>query len=539
VISSLFKHTSSTAIQAPHLHNFSNHSSIPLFRLFTLFHFIMFILSKTRRASHDSSNTTLVNSSGSDMDISSSPELKFIEPKELPPPFALPPGILDNVSDIRDPVPPPPKTEYGADSLIRPSPFSADKPAEIRVEVETVVKTDPWDRLSEVHAAREAIRKEEAAIAALDAATSGAALNGKKPLSVRFAVRTANYLKHTHWIASQNPCDQWEDESSSGWTDYSAMVNNCPSTPSSPVPDAELAPSFENCGEHPGLSWGLNSTLTPHTYVRFLIPHPVTGRHLVAPFTNYDLNRGHPEIKGTFGRGYPVYRRTMRAAPVSYLCPPLTPAQITLFDREQPFATAFDKVVDTHFPIDIQAAVRQFQYFKEKEYSLQAKRQEYQNREMEYLEKAVCVLSDLENANFLGRFMSHVDIMAEEMGSNVGAHINFGKAVRGFENEVTISATDTTINQWLSRNKTIRTVDPRTLEGKLSTPLGYIVDSDNEHPNPKVANHLRSTRLYPISTAASTSMAPKIRQLGMHASKRCHKCRKMGHIRANCPLRRK
>src|SRR5260370_37897648 len=109
------------------------------------------------------------------------------------------------------------------------------------------------------------------------------------------------------------------------------------------------------------------------------------------------------QVSDTYGLSFPVWMRELRATPVDYPTQPLSPNQITLLDPKQPFAPALDKVIQEHLPYDLVVAINQYCYYKDLQYKAQGKNQEFHNKGMKYLECAMEVLSDLENANVLGR----------------------------------------------------------------------------------------------------------------------------------------
>ena len=69
---------------------------------------------------------------------------------------------------------------------------------------------------------------------------------------------------------------------------------------------------------------------------------------------------------------------------------------------------------------------------------------------MQYLEKAMEILSGLENANIVGWIMAQNDIMMQELAKTSGAVPHYLEIVRKFKGEVTKSTVDTTINPLFS-----------------------------------------------------------------------------------------
>ena len=132
--------------------------------------------------------------------------------------------------------------------------------------------------------------------------------------------------------------------------------------------------------------------------------------------------------------------------PVDYLCPPLTPLELTLLDPNGPCATIVNRVLKEYALIDLIASVQQYCHYKKTWYSIQHVTNHFQQKEIQYLEKAMEVLSGLENANIVGRIMAHNDIMMEELANRPRAVPHYLEIVRKFEGEVTKSAKDTNIN---------------------------------------------------------------------------------------------
>ena len=97
------------------------------------------------------------------------------------------------------------------------------------------------------------------------------------------------------------------------------------------------------------------------------------------------------------------------------LCPPLTPEQLQLLNIQAPFASTITKIVNNYFPPDLTTGVHQYQFYKDTQYALQASIKSLQDKELQYLEGAMEVLSGLENANVLGRLLAHKDIISANL----------------------------------------------------------------------------------------------------------------------------
>jgi hypothetical protein len=132
---------------------------------------------------------------------------------------------------------------------------------------------------------------------------------------------------------------------------------------------------------------------------------------------------------------------------MDHLCPPLTPEQLTLLDTQAPFAFAITKIVDNYFPPDLAAGVRQYQFYKDTQYALQASVKSLQDKETRYLEGAMEVLSGLENANVLGRLLAHEDIIsADLLAQNTQVYTHYARLACSFRGDITQSAQDVRVN---------------------------------------------------------------------------------------------
>jgi hypothetical protein len=69
---------------------------------------------------------------------------------------------------------------------------------------------------------------------------------------------------------------------------------------------------------------------------------------------------------------------------------------------------------------------------------------------MQYFDKAMEVLSGLENANIVGQIMAHNDIIMEELAETPGAMPHYLEIVKKFEGEVSKSTADTNVNPLFS-----------------------------------------------------------------------------------------
>ena len=468
----------------------------------------------------NASTTATADSTPSDMSLE---DLVYIQPSDLPPP-QLRALKFDDDDDVDD------------KCILPPPAFSPTSPACVEIKTE---------RFQAVHTTREIQAKEEASLKSRDPRLPATAIaqlqeeaessnladlqaqtvfnaakdhvkdNGQLPSHVREGLNILYRQLRTKWERPQTPIDEWDYNTSSEWADdeeYKELWPTPPKTP--PQGDENHPPSSSVCGEHPGLGWELN---TPGTvmYYRFLIPDPTTNRCVVAPFLTYFIQHERPEVSATYGKGYPIHTRLLQPLPVDYFVPSMTPEQIGLLDAQSPCANAINKVLNTYFPYHISAAVRQYQYFKETQYAIQRTIKHLQNKEQRYLEKAVGLLSELENANFLGRLMAHGDVIIEDLeGKDPRSCAEYLSRTRYFEGDITQSALDPKVNPFRSSR----------------TPT----DNDDPRLNPTTEREQRIADVW--WQAHPECERERLRpRSSKFADRRCHKCREKGHIRRNCP----
>ena len=278
-------------------------------------------------------------------------------------------------------------------------------------------------------------------------------------------------------------------------------------------------PFWGYCGKHPGVGWVLNSPGTTHFY-RFIIPHPDNSAPIVAPFLQYHIALKGSKVFGTFGQGYIVHKRALRLTPVDYDSPPLTPEQLRIFDASEPYTYAVSKVVDKYFPHDLLAAVQQYQFYKSTQYALQCTIQTARAKELKYSEKALEVLSEMENANVLGRLLTHMDILTMALAPKPDAHFAYIKAIRGFDGDITETTLDLRVNRHCSTIKEQGEPIPDSVFNEQCAKEQRIID---EHED-ALERHKRQCR-------AHTIVFP------LHACKQCFRCGHFGHICLHCPRR--
>src|SRR6266852_4232479 len=387
--------------------------------------------------------------SSSDMEISSTRDsspvstidsfnLEYIQPEELPLPKANS-IYLDGDGDI---------AETG---IFPPSPFSADHPAQIKINVATQTKID--------QVGNEKVRnhlKVEARERILEA-TQEAAFEAHSHIKAAYqtalytrkrdeATKASTLCQAIKSLGHDTPTTEAPSSSSSGWSQDNDIPKCWPTPPATPAEgDDQHPPQLSICGQHPGQKegWIINQPGT-RDYYRLLIADPATNANVVVPYVKYTGSIAHPKIWGTYGKGYRIHVRNLMPTRVGYISSPLSINHGQLLDSEALYAPAVNKVIDTHFPRDLAAGVRQYQHYNETWYSIQKMIRKLQAKEMRYLERAVEVLSELECANVIGHLLAHLDTLSKVLIQDVQAHLQFSNRISGFQGHIPVNACNLT-----------------------------------------------------------------------------------------------
>src|SRR6267154_1009300 len=398
---------------------------------------------------HTSTASSSTDESSMSMSISSSrpasPGIVYIKPGPYNGPMF---GIADpikpnNVTQKEDGE----VSDKNSHHLSDPLPFLTPKKTQIKVEpVE-----EKFQRLAEKHNAREVEGKQDAAIQASDTAPD---LSTASPHIRRIADVSQELLLLYHSLHAlygpqqnqeQNPLDAWKFPSEDDWDwEVNSTTDNNASDPP-PQGDSTHPPSQWVCSEHPGMGWELNDPLTK-SYYRVLIPDPTTNRLVVAPFISYSIQSTKAEVQATYGKDYPIHNRVLQPIPVDYICLPLTQEQLSIFDRDSPFTDAVNCIINEQMPLHLSAAIRRYQHYKDAQYGHQQRIHDLQDQEQRHLERAMCVLSELKNANVLGRLIAHGDEILHSLTSDQVAAGHFCCIMHHFEGTITQSVIDAAPN---------------------------------------------------------------------------------------------
>lgn len=218
-------------------------------------------------------------------------------------------------------------------------------------------------------------------------------------------------------------------------------------------PTGDKYPSWHTCSEHPDMGWSVNDPLALHYYPT-LIPDPTTATYhpITAPYVTFSILPYKAEVSATYDRDYPILTCSLAPISVKYTCLPITPDQRALL-MQPPFDKAITTVVKSHLPITLDATLKHYKYFQERKYCAQAKIQKLQDclawacdNENWASEKVVCELSDMENANFLGRLFCHEDEILHHLSSRPRNADTFLCHALNFEGPIIQSELDPTPN---------------------------------------------------------------------------------------------
>jgi hypothetical protein len=304
----------------------------------------------------------------------------------------------------------------------------------------------------------------------------------------------------------------------------------------------------ENAGDHPGEGWYLNDPLTKYFY-QIEIVHPTTGQVINAPYVTFHIQLENAEVSATFGRGYAIITKPLEPRSVCYYCPALTPEQIQILDPTEGHAQAVRQVVEDHFPIHLSAALKRYHFYRRQQYHLQHHARLLKAREEKYTEKAIEVLSQLENANIVGRLCAHEDDLLRQLTADHKRPDIFFEVLRSYSGPVTVSALDARANPFRAGAKDhhlrpdaqdkprpddhVREYCPRCKHA--------VLPGHNDKCKKEQLRQLAEERLQATADRIEDALRDKLHQrpqsrIPLSTYKRCHKCYKMGHIRAQCPV---
>ena len=129
------------------------------------------------------------------------------------------------------------------------------------------------------------------------------------------------------------------------------------------------------------------------------------------------------------------------------------------------------------------------------------------------------VLSELENANILGRLLAHTDQLAKALAPNPDANAQYIKVIKGFTGDITESALDLCINRYRS-----------AIEEQGEPIHDYIIDEEYAKRQ-CILDDVKAT----IRQCCEKQRTTHTAIFPVHTRKQCFRCGHYSHIRAYCP----
>jgi hypothetical protein len=229
---------------------------------------------------------------------------------------------------------------------------------------------------------------------------------------------------------------------------------------------------------------------------------------------------------------------------VDYTCPPLTLDQTAILCQDKSFSDVVDYIIQEHLSFDIQAGVQQFRHYDNAHQVIQTTIIQLQDKYMHYLEHSMEVLSDLENANVLGRILAH----HEDFDDNPKAYATFFTKVAPFKGHVTNSSRDITVDPYAAGLISFGPpASACTISDMYYTLLLTYAEAVKKSRAPPSVPHApptapcamcnapRHDMPHPALFTLSITLSDCSTISGRHRSKHCHKCHLFGHIRQECP----
>jgi len=494
---------------------------------------------------------------------SSSPDLFYLETTQLPPPMALgsktlqfgttetvPTVLFKDRQHLEDG-----EIPSQSEPLIPGSPLTSKAPAQVQVKVEhfeaitnareAEAKTDATTDTSTTAATTTSSDKEnKTPYAATSVSPDPEFTNSNVGDTLRLLYSTLH-----HYYGPQRQQTSFEKYSGPTWTDDEEEEEDDSDDSWGNWGNPNPADKFEeNAGDHPGEGWYLNDPLTKYFY-QIEIVHPTTGQVINAPYVTFHIQLETAEISATFGKGYAIVTKPLEPRSVCYHCPALTPEQIQILDPTEGHAQAVRQVVEDQFPLHLSAALKRYHFFKRQQYHLQRHVRILKEREYRYTEKAIEVLSQLENANVLGRLCAHENDLLTQLTADHKRPDIFLEVLRSYSGPVTVSALDARANPFRAGAKDHHLRPDAQDKPRPGNHVSEycprckhdVLPGHNEACKKEQLRQLAEERLQATADRIEDTLREKLHQrpqsrIPISTYKRCHKCYKVGHIRAQCPV---
>jgi hypothetical protein len=523
-------------------------------------------INNNNKRPHVTSNSSSTYSAESDMSIassriahSSSPNLFYLETNQLPPPMPLNgktlqfgttetiPTVLFKDQRLEDG-----KNPSQSEPLIPDSPLTSKAPAKVHVKVEhfeavtnaheTEAKTDATTDTSTTAATSTDSDKEN------KTPYTPTSVSPEPEFTSTAVGNTLRLLYSTLHHHYGPPCQQTSFERYSGPTstdDEEEEEDDTDDSWGQPNPADKFE---ENAGIHPGEGWYLNDPFTKY-YYSIEITHPITGQYINAPYVTFHIQLDSAQVSATYGKGYAIITKPLKPIPVCYTTPHLTPEQILLLDPAEGHAQAVRQVVEDHFPLHLSTALKCYHFYKRSQYQVQHHIRLLKEREYKYTEKALDILEQLESANVVGQLRTHEDDILSQLAVEQKKSDSFLNLLRSYSGPVTFSALDPRATSFCTG------VDKHHLRSDAQEqprPVNNIYEycprcknavrpRHNDECKKEQLRQLAKERLQATADRIKDTLRDKLHQrpqsrIPLSTYKRCHKCYKMGHIRAQCPV---
>jgi hypothetical protein len=369
---------------------------------------------------HVASDSSSTYSSESEMSISSShlapspsPDLFYIETDQLPLPMSLStktlqfgttetiPTVLFKGKQLEDS-----EVSSQSEPLVPGLPLTSKAPAKVHIKVEhfeavtnaheTEAKTDTTTNTSTTAATSTDSDKENKTPYAPSSVSPKPEYTN---LDIGRSLCLLYNTLHTYY-GPPRPQTSFEKYSGPTWTDdkEEEIEDNSDESWGKPNPVDKFE---ENANIHHGEGWYLNDPFTKY-YYRVEIIHPITSQYINAPYVTFHIQLNSAQVSAIYGKGYAVVIKPLKPVSVCYTTPLLTPEQILLLDPAEGHAQAVQQVVEDQFPLHLSAALKCYHFYKCSQYQVQHHIHLLKEREYRYMEKALGILKQLENANVLG-----------------------------------------------------------------------------------------------------------------------------------------
>ena len=433
------------------------------------------------------------------------------------------------------------------------------------------------------------------------ATQSGGISEVRQSLSLLYNALHAHYASGTDTPPPQSPTEDSEEEESDDEFNWRTTFPTPPHTP--PQGDNAHPPAQWFCGEHPGLGWELNDPLSTSYYpatipdptTNRLVVAPFVRYAISRAKSEVAVTFGlgypvHSRVLQVVPVDYPCPSLTPDQIAIFDGISPLAPGVNRVINNYFPI----------HLSAEVRRYqyLKEAQY--DAQHRIKALKDQIaraEEREQRFLERAMCSLDDLEKANILGRLIAHSTEVHADLSET--QQNNFQKAIHGFAGPITQSGIDSRPNPWrqLTHSDITHGVSPKSprfaglshaefeagtrrhqlkvrevppaqrrvvrpwwelrsdghppavrrqiigapwWESLLTTEEGLQMLRDTQDDEPlheaREAADKIEERLRAELQARHDRRSPHPHP---HKNKRCYKCHIHGHIRAECPNRRR